>query len=234
MSQQDDTLQSYKTLPVLWAVAKRDFSLAYRQRAELMQPLMFFLMVITLFPLAIGPAPQTLQLVSGAVIWVAAILSLLMGLERLFRDDYLDGSLEQLILSPTPLYLIVLVKVVSHWLVNMIPLLIMSPLLALFLNMTPSMYTTLIFTLLLGTPIISLVGAIGVALTVGLQRSGVLVALLLIPLFIPLLIFATSAIDSAAMNLPISFQLGIISVLLLVALAVSPMVIAYSLKVSQH
>jgi heme exporter protein B len=234
VSQQDDTLQSYKTLPVLWAVAKRDFSLAYRQRAELMQPLMFFLMVITLFPLAIGPAPQTLQLVSGAVIWVAAILSLLMGLERLFRDDYLDGSLEQLILSPTPLYLIVLVKVVSHWLVNMIPLLIMSPLLALFLNMTPSMYTALIFTLLLGTPIISLVGAIGVALTVGLQRSGVLVALLLIPLFIPLLIFATSAIDSAAMNLPISFQLGIISVLLLVALAVSPMVIAYSLKVSQH
>jgi heme exporter protein B len=234
VSQQDDTFQSYKTLPVLWAVAKRDFSLAYRQRAELMQPLMFFLMVITLFPLAIGPAPQTLQLVSGAVIWVAAILSLLMGLERLFRDDYLDGSLEQLILSPTPLYLIVLVKVVSHWLVNMIPLLIMSPLLALFLNMTPSMYTTLIFTLLLGTPIISLVGAIGVALTVGLQRSGVLVALLLIPLFIPLLIFATSAIDSAAMNLPISFQLGIISVLLLVALAVSPMVIAYSLKVSQH
>lgn len=234
MTQQTSTQSSYKTMPALIAVAQRDFALAYRQRAELMQPLMFFLMVITLFPLAIGPAPQTLQLVSGAVIWVAAILSLLMGLERLFRDDFLDGSLEQLILSPTPLYLIVLVKVITHWIVNIVPLLIISPLLALFLNMTPSMYYTLMVTLLLGTPIISLVGAIGVALTVGLQRSGVLVALLLIPLFIPLLIFATSAIDSAAMNLPISFQLGIMSSLLLLALAVSPMVIAYSLKVSQH
>ena len=218
----------------LLAVAKRDFALAYRQRAELMQPIMFFLMVITLFPLAIGANPQTLQLVSGAIVWVAAILSLLMGLERLFRDDYIDGSLEQLILSPTPLYMIVLVKVISHWLVNIIPLLLISPLLALFLNMTHTMYFTLILTLLLGTPIISLVGAIGVALTVGLQRSGVLVALLLIPLFIPLLIFATSAIDSASMNLPISFQLGIMASLLLFSLAIAPMVIAYSLRVSQN
>jgi heme exporter protein B len=218
----------------LLAVAKRDFALAYRQRAELMQPIMFFLMVVTLFPLAIGTNPQTLQLVSGAVVWVAAILSLLMGLERLFRDDYMDGSLEQLILSPTPLYMLVLVKVISHWLVNIIPLLVISPLLALFLNMTHTMYFTLILTLLLGTPIISLVGAIGVALTVGLQRSGVLVALLLIPLFIPLLIFATSAIDSASMNLPISFQLGIMASLLLFSLAIAPMVISYSLRVSQN
>jgi heme exporter protein B len=218
----------------LLAVAKRDFALAYRQRAELMQPIMFFLMVVTLFPLAIGTNPQTLQLVSGAVVWVAAILSLLMGLDRLFRDDYMDGSLEQLILSPTPLYMLVLVKVLSHWLVNIIPLLVISPLLALFLNMTHTMYFTLILTLLLGTPIISLVGAIGVALTVGLQRSGVLVALLLIPLFIPLLIFATSAIDSASMNLPISFQLGIMASLLLFSLAIAPMVISYSLRVSQN
>jgi heme exporter protein B len=218
----------------LIAVAKREFSLAYRQRAELMQPLMFFMMVITLFPLAIGANPQTLQLVSGAVVWVAAILSLLMGLDRLFRDDYIDGSLEHLILSPTPLYMLVLVKVITHWLVNIVPLLVISPLLALFLNMTPSMYFTLILTLILGTPVISLVGAIGVALTVGLQRSGVLVALLLIPLFIPLLIFATSAIDSASMSLPISFQLGIMGSLLLFSLAIAPMLIAYSLKVSQN
>jgi heme exporter protein B len=218
----------------LLAVAKRDLSLAYRQRAELMQPLMFFIMVITLFPLALGPSPQTLQLVSGAIVWVAAILSLLMGLERLFRDDYLDGSLEQMILSPTPLYMVVLVKVISHWLVNIIPLLLISPLLALFLNMTKPMYFTLILTLLLGTPIISLVGAIGVALTVGLQRSGVLLALLLIPLFIPLLIFATSAIEYASMNLPIGTLLGIMGSMLLFTLAVAPVVIAYSLKVSQN
>lgn len=222
------------TSKALIAVAKRDFALAYRQRAELMQPIMFFLMVITLFPLAIGANPQTLQLISGAIVWVAAILSLLMGLDRLFRDDYIDGSLEHLILSPTPLYMIVFVKVMSHWLVNIVPLLVISPLLALFLNMTHTMYFTLILTLLLGTPIISLIGAIGVALTLGLQRSGVLVALLLIPLFIPLLIFATSAIDSASMDLPISFQLGIMASLLLFSLAIVPMVIAYSLRVSQN
>lgn len=218
----------------LIAVAKRDFSLAYRQRAELMQPLMFFLMVITLFPLAIGANPNTLQLVSGPIVWVAAILSLLMGLDRLFRDDYIDGSLEHLLLSSTPLYWIVLVKVITHWLVNIVPLLVISPLLALFLNMTTEMYFTLIYTLILGTPVISLVGAIGVALTVGLQRSGILVALLLIPLFIPLLIFATSAIDSASMNLPISVQLGIMCSLLLFSLAIAPMVIAYSIRVSQN
>lgn len=195
---------------------------------------MFFIMVITLFPLAIGPNPQTLQLVSGAVVWVAAILSLLMGLERLFRDDYADGSLEQMVMSPTPLYMVVLVKVITHWLVSIVPLLLISPVLALFLNMTNTMYVTLILTLLLGTPIISFVGAIGVALTVGLQRSGVLVALLLIPLFIPLLIFATSAIEYASMNLPIGTLLGIIASMLLFTLALSPAIIAYSLKVSQN
>lgn len=221
-------------IKALVAVAKRDISLAYRQRAELMQPLMFFVMVVTLFPLAIGPNPQTLQLVSGAVVWVAAILALLMGLDRLFRDDYMDGTLEQMILSPTPLYMVVLVKVTTHWFVNIMPLLLISPLLALFLNMTGTMYTTLLLTLVIGTPIISFVGAIGVALTVGLQRAGVLVALLLIPLCIPLLIFATSAVEYASMNLPIVTLLGIITSMLLFTLAFSPALIAYSLKVSQN
>lgn len=221
------------TKPLL-AICKRDLSLAYRQRAELMQPLMFFLIVVTLFPLAIGPSPQTLQLVSGAIIWVAAILALLMGMDRLFREDYQDGSLEQITLSPAPLYMIVVVKVATHWLVHILPLLVLSPLLALFLNMSMDMYFTLMLTLIIGTPTISLIGAIGVALTLGLSRSGVLVPLLLIPLFIPLLIFATSAIDSAAMNLPYGFQLGIMIAIFLLALALAPMVIAYSLKVSQQ
>jgi heme exporter protein B len=195
---------------------------------------MFFIMVITLFPLAIGPSPEILQRVSGAVIWVAAILSLLLGMERMFRDDFNDGTLEQYMLLSTPLYLIVLVKVLTHWLIHILPLLILSPLLGLFLNMTMPMYWALMATLLLGTPVISLIGAIGVALTVGLQRSGVLVALLLIPLFIPLLIFATSAIDSASLQLPYAFQLGIIASLGLFTLALAPVAIAYSLKVSQN
>lgn len=219
---------------VLWSFCKRDLALAYRQRAELMQPLMFFIIVITLFPLAIGPSPEILQRVSGAVIWVAAILSLLLGMDRMFRDDFNDGTLEQYTLCNTPLYLIVLTKVLTHWLIHIVPLLILSPLLALFLNMNMAMYLALIATLLLGTPVISLIGAIGVALTVGLQRSGVLVAMLLIPLFIPLLIFATSAIDSASLQLPYAFQLGIMAAMGLFALAASPAAISYSLKVSQN
>ncbi|WP_395344584.1 heme exporter protein CcmB [Ningiella sp. W23] len=219
---------------ILVSFFKRDIALAYRQRAELMQPLMFFVMVITLFPLAIGPSPEILQRVSGAVIWVAAILSLLLGMERMFRDDFNDGTLEQYTLSSTSLYLIVLVKVLCHWLIHIVPLLVLSPLLALFLNMTFDMYIALLATLVVGTPVISLVGAIGVALTVGLQRSGVLVALLLIPLFIPLLIFATSAVDSASLQLPYGFQLGIMLALALGSLACAPAAIAYSLKVSQN
>lgn len=218
----------------LKAVFLKDLALAYRQRAELMQPLMFFVLVITLFPLAIGPNLETLQRIGGGVIWVAAILSLLLGMERMFRDDFADGSLEQYILSPTPLYMIVVVKVLTHWLMHIVPLFLISPLLAVFLNLTMDMYVALMLTLLLGTPLISFVGAIGVALTVGLHRGGVLLALLLIPIFIPLLIFATSAIESASMLLPYHPQLAIIAALLLFSVALSPMAIAYSLKVSQN
>ncbi|MBF7072205.1 heme exporter protein CcmB [Glaciecola sp. MH2013] len=217
----------------LLAVFKKDIALAYRQIAELMQPLMFFVLVITLFPLAVGPSPETLQRIGGGVIWVAAILSLLLGMERLFRDDFADGTLEQYILSPIPLYLIVVVKVLTHWLMHIVPLFLISPLLALFLNLSVDMYVALMLTLLLGTPLISFVGAIGVALTVGLHRGGVLLALLLIPIFIPLLIFATSAIESASMLLPYQPQLAIIGAMLLFSVALSPMAIAYSLKVSQ-
>ncbi len=218
----------------LKAVFLKDLALAYRQRAELMQPLMFFVLVITLFPLAIGPNLETLQRIGGGVIWVAAILSLLLGMERMFRDDFADGSLEQYILSPTPLYMIVVVKVLTHWLMHIVPLFLISPLLAVFLNLTMDMYVALMLTLVLGTPLISFVGAIGVALTVGLHRGGVLLALLLIPIFIPLLIFATSAIESASMLLPYHPQLAIIAALLLFSVALSPMAIAYSLKVSQN
>ena len=142
----------------LKSVFLKDLALAYRQRAELMQPLMFFVLVITLFPLAIGPSPETLQRIGGGVIWVAAILSLLLGMERMFRDDFADGSLEQYMLSPTPLYMIVVVKVFTHWLMHIVPLFLISPLLALFLHLTFDMYVALMLTLLLGTPLIALWG----------------------------------------------------------------------------
>ncbi|RDV24360.1 heme exporter protein CcmB [Alteromonas aestuariivivens] len=219
---------------LLNGVFKRDLALAYRQKSELVQPLMFLLMVVTLFPLGIGPGPETLQRIGPGVIWIAAILSSLLGMERLFREDFLDGSLEQMMLSGIPLFLAVGVKVLCHWLVSFVPLLLMSPLLAMFLNLTFDMYVALVATLLLGTPLLSLVGAIAVGLTVGLQRGGLLLALLLIPVFIPLLIFATSAVDSAALQLPYRAQLAIIGAMLMLALATAPFAIGYSLKVSQN
>ncbi len=215
-------------------VFKRDLALAFRQKAELVQPLMFLLMVVTLFPLGIGPGPETLQRIGPGVIWIAAILSSLLGMERLFRDDFADGSLEQLQLSGQPYYAVAALKVFCHWLVTFIPLLLLSPLLALFLNLTVDMYIALVLTLMLGTPLLSLVGAIGTGLTVGLQRGGVLLALLLIPVFIPLLIFATSAVDAAALQLPYRAQIAIIGAMLLLAMALAPAAIAYSLKVSQN
>lgn len=218
----------------LYAVFKRDMLLAFRQRSELLQPLMFFALVITLFPLGVGPGPQVLQKIGPGVIWVAALLSALLGLERLFRDDFSDGTLEQLMICGCPMSLVVLVKVCGHWLVSILPLLFISPLLALFLNLTVDMYWALLLTLLIGTPLLSLVGGIGVALTVGVRKGNVLLSLLLLPLFVPLLIFATAAVDAAALHLPYNGQLALLASLLLLAIGLAPLATAYALKVSQN
>lgn len=222
------------TVSPIMSVIKRDLVLAFRQKAELLQPLLFFVMVITLFPLGIGPGPDTLQKIGPGVIWVAAILSSLLGMDKLFRDDFNDGSLEQLQLSNISLSWGMFVKVLVHWCVSFVPLLFISPLLALFLNLTISMYWSLVFTLVLGTPLLSLVGAIAVALTVGLQRGGVLLSLLLLPVFIPLLIFATSAVESAALGLNYLPQIAIIGAMLCFAIAITPFAISYAIKVSHH
>lgn len=219
---------------LIHGVFKRDLAIAFRQLGELAQPMMFLLIVITLFPLGVGPGPETLQRIGPGVIWIAAILSSLMGMERLFRDDFADGSLEQLVLSGMPLWAVVSMKVLCHWLVSFVPLLLLSPLLAMFLNLTVDMYWALVLTLLLGTPLLSLIGAIAVGLTVGLQKGGLLLALLLLPVFIPLLIFATSAVDSAALQLPYSAQLAIMGAMLLLAMALAPFAIAYAIRVSQN
>ena len=222
------------TVSPIMSVMKRDLLLAFRQKAELLQPLLFFVMVITLFPLGIGPGPETLQKIGPGVIWVAAILSSLLGMDKLFRDDFNDGSLEQLQLSNISLSWGMFVKVLVHWCVSFLPLLFISPLLALFLNLTTPMYWSLVFTLVLGTPLLSLVGAIAVALTVGLQRGGVLLSLLLLPVFIPLLIFATSAVESAALGLNYLPQIAIIGAMLCFAIAITPFAISYAIRVSHH
>ncbi len=217
-----------------FTLLQRDLKIAIRHRGDIFNPLLFFIMVVTLFPLGIGPEPQMLARIAPGIIWVAALLASMLSLERLFKADFSDGSLEQMLLSPQPLSVLVLAKVLAHWLLTGIPLIIIAPLLAVLLNLDGNSYGALIATLALGTPVLSLLGAIGVALTVGLRKGGVLLSLLILPLYIPVLIFATSAIDAAGMNLPYSGQLAIIGAMLVGSLTLAPFAIGASLRVSTN
>lgn len=217
-----------------FTLLKRDLQIAVRHRGDIFNPLLFFVLVVTLFPLGIGPEPQVLTRVAPGIIWVAALLASMLSLERLFKADYSDGSLEQMLLSPQPLPLMVLAKVLAHWLLTGVPLILVAPLLAVLLHLDANSYGALILTLALGTPVLSLLGAIGVALTVGLRKGGVLLSLLILPLYIPVLIFATSAIDAAGMNLPYSGQLAIIGAMLIGSLTLAPLAIGASLRVSTN
>ncbi len=217
-----------------FTILKRDLSIAIRHRSDIFNPLLFFVMVITLFPLGIGPEPNTLTKIAPGIIWVAALLSSMLSLERLFKADFNDGTLEQMLLSPQPLSLLVLAKVIAHWLLTGLPLVIIAPLLGLLLNLEQNAYSALLLTLLVGTPVLSLLGSIGVALTVGINKGGVLLSLLILPLYIPVLIFATSAIDAAGMNLPYNGQLAIIAAMLVGSLTLAPFAIGAALKVSTN
>ncbi|WP_421260945.1 heme exporter protein CcmB [Aeromonas jandaei] len=211
---------------------RRELLIALRQRSDILNPLWFFLIVITLFPLGIGPEPKLLARIAPGIIWVAALLAAMLSLERLFRDDFSDGSLEQMMLMPHPLGLLALAKVVAHWLLTGLPLLLISPLIAILLSLDMQSYLAVVATLALGTPVLSLIGAIGVALTVGLRKGGVLLSLLILPLYIPVLIFATSAIDAAGMGLPYGGQLAILAAMLVGALTLTPLAVSAALRVS--
>jgi heme exporter protein B len=216
------------------AVLMRDIKIAIRHSGDIFNPLLFFILIVTLFPLGIGPEPKVLTRIAPGIIWVAALLASMLSLERLFKADYSDGSLEQMLLSPQPLPLLVLAKVLAHWLLTGVPLILVSPLLAVLLQLESNSYVALIATLSLGTPVLSLMGAIGVALTVGLRKGGVLLSLLILPLYIPVLIFATSAMDAAGMNLPYDGHLAIIGAMLVAALVLAPIAIGASLRVSTN
>ena len=214
------------------AVYSKDVTLAFRQRAEIVNPLLFFLIVITLFPLAIGPEPGLLARMAPGIIWVAALLSTMLGLDKLFRHDYHDGSLEQMIASPYPLSLCVLAKVFAHWTITGLPMVLMAPMFALLMNLESQALGATILTLLIGTPLLSFIGAIGAGLTVGLQKGGILMSLLVLPLYIPVLIFATSAIDTSSMSLAYGGQLAILGAMLAVACIAAPLAISSALRVS--
>ncbi|MDD1611927.1 MAG: heme exporter protein CcmB [Methylococcaceae bacterium] len=214
------------------AIIRRDLVLAFRRRAEMINPLLFFILVITLFPLGIGAQPNLLQSIAPGVIWVAALLAAMLSLDSLFRSDFDDGSLEQMLLSPHPASLLVLAKVIAHWLVTGLPLLLVAPLLAIFLGLPNHALGVLLLTLLLGTPVLSLIGGIGVALTVGLRRGGMILSLLVLPLYVPVLIFAGNAVQMAAGGLPVDAQISILIAILLLALVLAPWPTAAALKMS--
>ena len=221
-----------RLLPAFFALLRRDLLLAARFRGEVVNPLIFFVLVASLFPLATGAEPGILRALAPGVIWVAALLATLLSLDQLFRSDYEDGSLEQLLLTPHPLAVLVLAKILAHWLVTGLPLLLIAPLLGIMLQLPDNAREALMLGLLLGTPVLSAVGSIGAALTVGLRRGGILLSLLILPLYIPVLIFAASAVDAAGAGLPVTGQMYLLAAMAVGALTLAPLATAAALRIS--
>lgn len=214
------------------ATCRREFLLSFRRKSDLVNPLIFFLMVATLFPLGVSPESGFLAQLAPGVVWVAALLATLLSMDALFRSDYEDGSLEQLLLSPQPLFVVVLAKVLAHWMMTGLALTLMAPLLGMMLFLPAEGMPGLMLSLLLGTPTLSLVGAIGAALTVGLKKGGVLISLLVLPLYIPVLIFGSSAVQAAVTGLPLGGYLALLGALLALALGLAPLAISAALRIS--
>ncbi len=241
-SQSSETAQQVSAVPLrehsgglmtaVKATLVRDLTLLLRRRGEVLNPLVFFALVITLFPIAISPDPELLAVIAPGLLWVAALLAALLSLDSLFRSDYDDGSLEQLLLAPQPLVALSLAKVAVHWLLTGLPLALMAPILGIMLALPAGSYAVLALSLALGTASLSLIGAIGAALTVGLARGGVLLSLLVLPLYIPVLIFGAGAVQAAIFGEGVSAHLAILGALLAASLMLAPWAIAASLRIS--
>jgi heme exporter protein B len=215
-----------------FALLRRDLVIAFRRRSEMINPLLFFTLVTSLFPLGVGSQPKLLSLMAPGVVWVAALLAALLSLDTIFRSDFEDGTLEQLLLSAQPVSVLVIAKVLAHWLITGLPLLLMAPLLGNFLGLPAEATGTLVLSLLLGTPALSLIGAISVGLTVGLRKGGVILSLLVLPLYVPVLIFGAGAVGNAAMGIDATAQMYIMAAFLILSLTLSPIATAAALRVS--
>jgi heme exporter protein B len=211
---------------------RRDLLIAYKKKSDLFNPFMFFLIVATLFPIGISPEPEKLSEISAGVLWISALLAALLAMDNLFRADYEDGSLEQLMLSPHPLYFLVLAKNIAHWLVSGLPVVLVSPLIAYMLSLPEGAYITLFLTLLLGTPVLSLLGSIGVALTVGLGSRGLILAVITLPMSVPVLIAGTLAVTQTLNGAELSGFLAIMGAMLVAALTLAPLASAAALRIS--
>ncbi len=214
------------------AVFLRDVLQAWRRRADWFTTMFFFVVVVTLFPLGVGPESGILEAIAPGVLWVAALLAAMLSLPRVFAADYADGTLEQLLLVPQPLTVLVLAKVAAHWLLSGLPLALMAPVLGLQFGLGGEALGVLFLAILIGTPCLSLIGAIGAALTLGLRGGGVLIALLVLPLYIPVLIFGAGAVDAVAAGTGGSAHLSLLAACCLVSLAVSPWATAAALRIA--
>ncbi|WP_105104534.1 heme exporter protein CcmB [Microbulbifer pacificus] len=218
--------------PGFYTLFHTEFTLAVRRRSDIVNPLLFFVTVLALMPIGIGPEPEMLARMAAGLIWVMALLATLLSQESLFRSDYEDGSLEQLALQPQPLYFPVLAKILVHWLVTGVPLALLSPLLGVMLNLGPAGYWPLFISLTLGTASLSLIGAVGAALTVALHRPGLLLALIIMPLYVPVLIFGTGTVQAALDGYSYGPQLAILGAILAAAAALAPLAAAGAIRIS--
>jgi len=221
------------SLSGMWrAMVSRDLTLAMRRRADVLTTLFFFIIVVSLFPLGVSPEMELLRSIAPGVIWVAALLASMLSLGRLFSDDFQDGTLEQMLLLPQPLSVLVLAKVFAHWLVSGLPLVLLSPLLGMQLGLDSDGIVLMMVTLLLGTPVLSLIGAVGAALTLGVRGGGVLVSLLVLPLYIPVLIFGTGAVDAATSGMDYEGHLSLLGAFLVLSVVLTPLGTAAALRIS--
>ena len=213
-------------------VLRRDMLIAFRQSGDVVNPLLFFILVAAIMPMGLSPESRVLSVLAPGLIWVIALLAMLLSLDSLFRSDYEDGALEQLILSPQPLYFIVLAKILAHWLTTGLPLTLVAPLLGLLLFLPTEGFLSMVLSLLMGTANLSLIGAIGAALTVSLRSGGVLLSLIVMPFYTPVLIFGVTATTSAIAGDAIGVPLAVLGALLAMAIALAPLVISAALKMN--
>jgi heme exporter protein B len=221
-------------LGLLGLVIRRDLLLAMRRRSDVLTTLVFFVMVVSLFPLGVGPEPEMLRKMAPGVVWVAALLASMLSLARMFSADYLDGTLEQMLLAPQSFSVLVLGKIIGHWLLSGLPLVLIAPVLGVQFDMSGDALMVLLIGLLLGTPVLSMIGAIGAALTLGLRGGGVLVSLLVLPLCIPVLIFGSAAVDAVTAGMDYTTNLALLGAFMLFALTFTPLVTAQALKISME
>ena len=222
------------TIEVMQTVFLRDLHLAIKQKTDTLGAVFFFALVASLFPLAIGSELQLLKQIAPGIIWVSALLASMLSMNRLYTNDFNDGTLEQLTLSACPLEFIVLAKILAHWTTTGFVLLILSPILAIQFDLSPLAIRTLMLTLLIGTPVLSFLGSIGAALSLGLQSAGALISLMILPLLIPVLILGTLAVDAASTNMPFSVYLYLLLALSILASFFGPLASAFALRIAQE